>query len=143
MHLQVDPYPKDPDLPVQMWWIRILLHYFWFNCLELMNEIIEVWQPSHQSWLLNNSAKVAGIFATLPAIYLSLRMRYLIYMFCSNIWFDNILIMFFNVWKFRWNKGNLKVFDLLHITKFEIIFFFHWPSLIKLILIYVFDSNLV
>jgi len=45
------------------------------DALELMNEIIEVWQPSHQSWLLNNSAKVAGIFATLPAIYLSLRMR--------------------------------------------------------------------
>lgn len=45
------------------------------DALELLDEIIEVWQPSHQSWFLNNSAKVAGFMATLPAIYLSLRLR--------------------------------------------------------------------
>lgn len=45
------------------------------DALNLLNEIFEVWDPPHQSWFLNNSARVAGIMATVPALFLTFRLR--------------------------------------------------------------------
>jgi len=52
-----------------------LVHTSREDALELLDEIFDVYQPSHQSWLLKNSSKVAAFMAGVPAIYLALRMR--------------------------------------------------------------------
>jgi hypothetical protein len=45
------------------------------DVLELLNELYEVWDPPHQTWLLNNSPKVAAVVAIVPAMFLCHRIR--------------------------------------------------------------------